>query len=170
MAEAARAFQSLDVFNGSLADMRNPLDVSGLRLPRWPRVRLLSRGEKRRRWRERLSLNAEPPHVPRAKSLVHQYERVLREMLGELMEGAYGENWPEERLPLCGCNDLVGKWHKKGGGFVLDHAAASIAPAVRSKYPFLRRLINRPYSRAETQAARNGGVDMQVPGVRHWFG
>lgn len=123
MAEATRAFQALDVFDGSIADMRSMLDISGLRLGRWPRFKLLTLGEKRRKFRAKLSQNSEPRHVKRAKSLVHQYELTLRDLLDQLMADTYGENWPEERLPLCDGKTLLGRWRKNGGvGAVLDYA------------------------------------------------
>jgi len=105
----------------SLADYRQFLDAAGMVLPRWPRVRLLTAAEKRRRFKAKLKVNLEPPHVKRAKSLVHRYELTLREILDSVMADTYGEDWAEARLPLCGCNDLLGKWKKRGGD-VLDHA------------------------------------------------
>lgn len=104
-----------------LAGYRNFLDAAGLQLPRWPRPRLLSRADKRRRLKARLQANAEPPHVKRAKSMVHRYELTLREILDAVMAETYGEDWPHERLPLCGCKDLLGKWKARGGD-VFDHA------------------------------------------------
>ena len=56
-----------------------------------------------------------------AKSLVHRYEFTMREILDDAMAEAYGENWREERLPLCDCKDRLGRWKKRGGD-VLDHA------------------------------------------------
>ena len=37
------------------------------------------------------------------------------------MANTYGEDWAEQRLPLCGCKDLLRKWKSRGGD-VLDHA------------------------------------------------
>lgn len=105
----------------TLANYRNFLDAAGLHLPRWPRLRLLSAAEKRRRFRARLKQKTEPAHVKRAKSLVHRYELTLREILDAVMARTYGEDWAEARLPLCNCNSLLGKWRKRGGD-VLDHA------------------------------------------------
>lgn len=105
----------------SLAGYRSFLDAAGLRLSHWPRTRLLSRADKRRRLKARLQANAEAPHVKRAKSMVHRYELTLREILDAVLAETYGEDWAEERLPLCDCKDLLGKW-KKRGGEVLDHA------------------------------------------------
>lgn len=34
----------------------------------------------------------------------------------------YGEDWAEERLPLCGCEGLLGRWRSGGGDFVLEYA------------------------------------------------
>ncbi|MEN3230214.1 hypothetical protein PUR21_21660 [Methylorubrum rhodesianum] len=120
--EATHAFArgSIPAFD-TLGDYRNFLDAAGLRLPRWPRVRLLSAAEKRRRFRARLKEKAEPPHLKRAKSLVHRYELILRDILDAAMAETYGEDWAETRLPLCECKDLLGRWRKRGGD-VLDHA------------------------------------------------
>lgn len=114
---AASAIPAFD----SLGGYRQFLDAAGMVLPRWPRVRLLTAAEKRRRFKNRLKDNVEPPHVKRAKSLVHRYELTLREILDAVMAETYGEDWPESRLPLCNCKDLLGKW-KNRGGEVLDHA------------------------------------------------
>lgn len=120
--EATRQFalEAVPTFS-SLNDYRQFLDASGLRLPRWPHVRLLTRGEKRRRFRAKLNSNAELVHVKKAKSLVQRYELTLRDILDDVMASAYGEDWAVVRLPLCDCKDLLGKWHKRGGE-VLDHA------------------------------------------------
>lgn len=97
------------------------LNAAGLGLPHWPRRRLLSAAQRQRLIRQRLKRNTEPGHVRQAKSLVHRYERTLREIVGGAMAQTYGEEWPEERLPLCNCKGLLGRW-RNGGGFVLDHA------------------------------------------------
>jgi hypothetical protein len=120
--DAARVYTATTMPDlGSLAAHRSFLDASGLWLPRFPRVRLLTAAEKRRRFRARLQRNAEPPHVTRAKSLVHQYERVLREIIDAAMAATYGEDWWQERLPKCGCNTLLGRAAARGGD-PLDHA------------------------------------------------
>lgn len=106
---------------GSLNDYRQFLDAAGLWLSHWPHTRLLSIGEKRRRLRAKLNNNTEPNHVKNAKSLVHRYELTLRDILDDAMASAYGEDWAAIRLPLCNCNDLLGKW-KKRGGEILAHA------------------------------------------------
>jgi len=105
----------------SLAGYRSFLDAAGLSFSRWPRRRLLTMSEKRRRLKARLQANAAPPHVKRAKTLVHRYELTLREVLDAVMAETYGEDWQQERLPLCDCKDLLKKWQKRGGD-VLDHA------------------------------------------------
>ncbi|WP_156455347.1 hypothetical protein [Sphingomonas sp. CCH5-D11] len=119
---ATRAFSlsAVPTFE-TLAGYRSFLDAAGLGLPRWPKVRLLTVAEKRRRFKARLQRKAEPVHVKKAKSLVHRYELTLREILDAVMADAYGEDWAKARLPLCGCNDLLGRWRKRGGD-VLDHA------------------------------------------------
>jgi hypothetical protein len=105
----------------TLADYRSFLDVAGLSLPRWPRVRLLTAAEKRKRFKVRLRSNAESSYVRSAKSMVHRYELVLREIIDWTMSSAFGDDWAEQRLPLCNCNDLLGKWRRRGGE-VLSHA------------------------------------------------
>lgn len=106
---------------GTLHDYQHFLDAAGLSLGRWPHPRLISIGEKRQRLRSKLKGYAESKHVKKAKSLVHRYELTLRDILYESMANEYGEDWPEKRLPLCNCKDLLGKWEKRGGE-VLDHA------------------------------------------------
>jgi hypothetical protein len=119
---ATRAFSlsSVPAFE-TLAGYRSFLDAAGLSLPRWPKFRLLTAAEKRRRFKARLQRKAEPPHFKKAKSLVHRYELMLREILDAVMADRYGEDWAEVRLPLCGCKGLLGRW-RNGGGDVLDHA------------------------------------------------
>lgn len=120
--EASNQFSKMAVPTfGTLNSYRQFLDASGLVLSHWPNVRLLTIGEKRRRFRDRLNSNAEPVHVKKARTLVQRYELTLREILIEVMEGEYGEDWAVERLPLCDCKDLLGKWQKRGGE-VLNHA------------------------------------------------
>jgi len=120
--DAVSAFRQaqLPVFD-SLSTYRSFFDGAGLVLPHWPKVRLLSAAEKRRRFRDRLKTKTEPAHVKRAKSLVHRYELTLRDILDDVMAREYGEDWPDARLPLCDCKDLLGKWKKRGGD-VLEHA------------------------------------------------
>lgn len=105
----------------SFADQRAFLDAAGFRLPRWPRVRLLTAAEKRRRFKARLKRNAETPEVKKAKSLVHRYELTMREIIDAAMAEFYGEGWEDQRLPLCGCKTLLGRRDNRGGG-ALDHA------------------------------------------------
>lgn len=121
IAEASRAMMAERIEIGSLAQYRVLLDSAGLTLPRWPRMRPSTEAERRRRLRDRQRSYAEPSHVRRAKSLVHNRELTLRAILSMAMEDEYGEDWPDTRLPLCGCKNLLGRW-KKGGGAVLDHA------------------------------------------------
>lgn len=97
------------------------LDSSGLALPHWPSVRLLKIGDKRRRFGRLLQKNCESKDVRKGKSLVQRYELTLREVLDEVMTGAYGEDWPYSRLPLCDCKTLLGKSESRGGT-PLDHA------------------------------------------------
>lgn len=119
-ARQAFILSSMPAFE-TLAAYRGFLDAAGLALPRWPKLRLLTMADKRRRFKARLQSRAEPPHVKKAKSLVHRYELTLRDILDTLMADTYGQDWAETRLPLCECTDLLGRWRKRGGD-VLDHA------------------------------------------------
>ncbi|WFU49107.1 hypothetical protein [Sinorhizobium terangae] len=122
LSEAVAAFRQFPLPElESLSGYRNFFDGTGLILPRWPKIRLLTKAEKRRRFKDRLKAKSEPAHVKRAKSLVHRYELTLRDILDAVMAEEYGEDWPDTRLPLCDCKDLLGKWKKRGGD-VLDHA------------------------------------------------
>jgi len=115
--------------NLGLQAYRGVLDAAGLVLPRWPSVRRLSPKEQDERQEKRLRRYRQPPHVGKAKSLVHQYERYLREIIDELMAAEYGEDWPEARLTVCAeepvcrgdARKLLSVWHCEGGN-VLDHA------------------------------------------------
>lgn len=104
----------------SLADHRLFLDAAGLWLPRRPLVRRLSHHEKRQRLQAKLKSSAPGQHVLKAHSLTHQYELVLRDVIEQVMEAAFGEDW-HERLPSCGCNGLLGRWRARKGA-ILDHA------------------------------------------------
>ena len=120
--EVTRLFSQVAVPTfGTLIDYGQFLNAAGLSLPHWPHVRLLTIGEKRRRFRARLNNNAESVHVKKGKSLVQCRELTLRDILDDVMASEYGEGWAEERLPLCNCKDLLGKWQKRGGE-VLSHA------------------------------------------------
>jgi len=59
--------------------------------------------------------------MKKAKSLVHQRERVLRGIIDGVMAEEFGDDWHLERLPLCDCKDLLGRWRRHGKN-VLDHA------------------------------------------------
>lgn len=120
--DAARQFSlaAVPAFE-DLTGYRQFLNASGLVLPHWPNVRLLTIGEKRRRFRAMVKSNSEPAHARKGRSLVQRYELTLRDILDEVMTSAYGEDWAETRLPLCDCKDLLGKQRKRGG-HVLSHA------------------------------------------------
>lgn len=120
--EALAGFQAAEVPAGlGLAQYRGFLDSAGLILPRVPRLRLVTVKEKRQRLRAHLQDNRETPPIRKAKSLVHQYERTLRDFLDQEMSAEYGEAWAETRLEACGCRDLLGRWRARGGQ-VFDHA------------------------------------------------
>src|ERR1019366_5532334 len=136
----------------TLAAYRHFLDAASLTLPRWPRMRLLTAAEKRRQVRTRLKKNAEPPHVRRAKSLVHHYELTLREILDDVMAGAFGEDWAETRLPACGCNDLLRRWRERGGD-VLDYADYAHYAKIMSDPEHFTAVFHVEFDDPETVAA-----------------
>ena len=115
--------------NFSLPAYRGVLNAAGLILPRWPVMRLLSPKERAERQAKRLRNYRQPPHIGKAKSLVHQYECYLREVIDELMTDRYGDDWADERLAVCAADPtfkgdakkLLSVW-KRDGGNVLDHA------------------------------------------------
>lgn len=120
--EAMRQFTHAPILPfDSLNAYRQFLDSAGLGLSHWPHHRLLTIGEKRRRFKERLKQNTESSHAKKGRTLTQRYELTLRDILDEVMVAEYGEDWAIERLPLCDCKDLLGKWQKRGGD-VLDHA------------------------------------------------
>lgn len=103
----------------SVRQARELLGISGLL--RAPRFRILTRKEKRRHVRLLIKDNAMPAPVRKAQGLVHRNEKVLRALIAQCMEGAFGEDWAKERLPLCGCQKLLGR-PLEGDESVLDHA------------------------------------------------
>jgi hypothetical protein len=127
--ESLYGLQLLDVPESfTLSGYRSLLDTAGLTLPRWPqlwipKVRRVTVKERAARQQARLSLLRQPPHVGKAKSLVHQHEYYLQQVIDEAMASEYGEDWPNERLPLCGQEgrQLLSRW-KKRGGHPLEHA------------------------------------------------
>lgn len=125
-----RSFASAGIpGNLGLQTYRGVLDAAGLILPRWPIIRKLSAQERAKRQESRMRKYRQPPHVGRAKSLVHQYELYLREVIDELMTAEYGDDWADERLAICAedpvfrrdARKLLSVW-KRDGGNVLDHA------------------------------------------------
>jgi len=86
---------------------RELLNISGLL--RAPRYRILTRKEKRRHIRLLIKDNAMPAPVRKAQGLVHRNEKVLRVLIAQCLEEAYGEDWVNERLPQCGCKSLLGR-------------------------------------------------------------
>jgi hypothetical protein len=119
---AAKAFAltELPCFD-SLVQYRSFFDAAGLRLRRWPRIRPLSKAERKRRLREKRKRLAQPAHVTRAKRLIHQHERLLCDVIDEAMSDAFGDDWALHRLPLCDAKTLLGRAESKGGE-PLDHA------------------------------------------------
>jgi hypothetical protein len=91
----------------SVRQARELLDISGLL--RFPRFRTLTLQERRQRIKGLIRDNAVPAPVKKAQSLVHRYEKVLRTLIAQCMEVAYGEDWANERLPQCGCKPLLGR-------------------------------------------------------------
>jgi hypothetical protein len=122
LAEAAKQFSLVQLpALYSRSDYSHFLDASGLLLPRWPNPRLLTVGQKRHRLKLKLRGNAESSQEKKGKSLVKRYELTLRAVLDEAMYLEYGGDWAENRLLLCDCKDLLGKWMNRGGE-PLDHA------------------------------------------------
>lgn len=103
----------------SVRQAREFLDIAGLL--RFPRFRTLTLQEKRRRVKRLIRENALPAPVKKAQGLVHRYEKLLRVLIAQCMEDAYGEDWAAARLPLCDCKKLLGKT-LEGDESVLDHA------------------------------------------------
>lgn len=103
----------------SIRQAREFLDISGLL--RFPRFRTLTRQEKRRQIKRLIKENAVPAAVKKAQGLVHRYEKLLRVLIAQCMEGTYGEDWAQARLPHCDCKKLLGKT-LEGDESVLDHA------------------------------------------------
>lgn len=97
------------------------LSAAGLTMPRWPHPRLLTIGEKRRRLQQRIQDRSNTKHAQKAWPVIYRLEVSLRDIISARMEQHYGEDWQRERLPQCGCKDLLGKWLNRGGD-VLDHA------------------------------------------------
>jgi len=91
----------------SVRQARDLLDISGLL--RFPRIRTLTVQERRQRIKRLIRDNSVPAPVKKAQSLVHRYEKVLRTLIAQCMEDAYGEDWANERLPQCGCKPLLGR-------------------------------------------------------------
>lgn len=122
LVEAVKQFSIVQLPNlYGRSDYSRFLDASGLLLPTWPNPRLLTLGQKRHRLHLKLRGNAESAQERKGKSLVRRYELTLRAVLAEAMYMEYGVDWPDSRLPLCDCKDLLGKW-KNRGGEPLDHA------------------------------------------------
>lgn len=91
----------------SVRSTREFLEISGLL--RFPRFRVLTVQEKRRQVKQLIRESALPAPVKKAQALVHRNEKVLRVLIARCMEDAYGEDWPQARLPLCDCKKLLGK-------------------------------------------------------------
>lgn len=119
--EVAQAWSGLTTpIFGQLADYGRFLDGAGLSLPRFPRLRELTAKEKRKRFKARLKANADTPVLRKARSINHEYERTLRDIIDIVMSDQYGEDWAEQRLELCS-RGLFGRWRNRQGG-PLDHA------------------------------------------------
>ncbi len=119
---AAAAFASMDIPDfSSISAYGGFLNAAGLSLGHWPSIRLLTRTERRRRLRQRIAKSRPSSSLRKAYDLTYRHEIVLRETIADAMEGTYGPDWARSRLPLCGCQDLLGRWNARGGD-VLDHA------------------------------------------------
>ena len=122
------------------------LNISGLL--RFPRFRVLTRVEKKRRVRLLVKENAAPVQVRKAHSLTHRYELVLREVIAQCMENAYGEDWAAERLPKCNCKKLLGKQLDEGE-VVLDHADYTHYAAILSHAEHFDSIFSKGFDSAE---------------------
>lgn len=106
---------------GSARDYSQFLNAAGLDLPRGPRLRWLSPSERNSRKRLMLDAYKQPRYVERSRTLLLQYEGLLRDFIDRMMTDHYGEDWAEQRLKLCGCGDLLRKWKDRSKP-VLIHA------------------------------------------------
>lgn len=111
----------------SFASTRAFLDAAGLHLPliRSPdfagydffRTRLRRPDiEVRRQKFGKLKKAASPkPHQLVAFHHVGRTEKLLRRFIDAAMTEIYGEDWAQERLPLCGCRELLKRSERRGG-------------------------------------------------------
>ena len=118
---AVNEFLSEPSYLHSVRQVSQLMEVS--KLLRLPRYRILTRDEKAGRIRVLVKNSAPSAHARRAHSFIHRYESVLRFVLADCMERAYGEDWAASRLPLCGCKNLLGKGKTLDEGeTILDRA------------------------------------------------
>jgi len=68
------------------------------------------------------------------------------------MADAYGENWAEPQLPLCGCNDLLDRWRKRGGE-ALDHADYAHYARIMSHHEHFAAVFEAGFDDPEALAA-----------------
>ncbi len=130
----------------SVRQARQFLGISGLL--RYPRLRVLTKAEKRRHVKSLVKENAAPTHVRKAHSITHRYELTLRAVIARCMEDAYGEDWATERLPECDCKKLLGK-QLEGDETVLDHADYTQYAAILSHAKHFEAVFSKGFDNAE---------------------
>ena len=130
----------------SVRQARQFLGISGLL--RYPRLRLLTKTEKRRRVKLLVKENAAPTQVRKAQSLTYRYELTLRTMISRCMEDTYGEDWAAERLPECDCKKLLGK-QIEGDETILDHADYTQYAAIMSHTKHFEAVFSKGFDSAE---------------------
>lgn len=119
--DAVNEFLSEPSYLQSVRQVSQLMEVS--KLLRFPRYRILTKSEKAGRIRMLVKNSAPSAHARKAHSFIHRYESVLRFVLADCMERAYGEDWAASRLPLCGCKNLLGKGKTLDEGeAILDRA------------------------------------------------
>lgn len=117
--EAVNEFLSEPSYLRSVRQASQLMEVS--ELLRLPRYRILTRTEKAGRIRSLVKNGAPSVHTRKAHGLIHRYELMLRYVLADSMERAYGEDWANIRLPLCDCKGLLRK-SRDENETLLDHA------------------------------------------------
>jgi len=139
------------------------LSAAGLTMPRWPHPRLLTIGEKRRRLHQRVQVRADTKYAKKAWPVLHRLEFSLRDVIISRMEQHYGEEWPRERLPQCGCKDLLGKWQKRGGD-VLDHADYAHYMGIMCDPEHFEFIFSRGFDDSDSlKALLTRAKDLRVP-------
>lgn len=135
-AQGLLASQALSAFRlpegSGISGLSPLLDAAGLGLPfsRHPglldlgyfKFRPLPSAKERRARIQAMKKRAKPkPHHLRAFRRVHDAEMLLRRFIERAFTEMYGPSWAAQRLPVCGCRDLLNRTQKRGGT-VLENA------------------------------------------------